>query len=488
MSQRDPDKIPLTFHDVAACFTVEEWRLLHEWQKVLYMSVMNEIQQVLTSLGPLIASSVFSLRAKESQDLYPANLQKPQTRPHNNQPSKLDVDETIVSFSIKEEIKDYAVVQPKKHDTGETVISFSIKEEVEGYPQVQHEREKKVNLSVDEEEGYSMDHQNSERKYLSSIPTCEAVFIKPVLSPVHIPKIKTQFMDGQTPKGKPAGFKYTVGFHLSLYLSLCIPVANTSVNPTEQHQANNLKRKYTATERENVGSDKSDLFKHHILYPGESVSACNKYSSTYSQRQKLAVEQETNARTEMGNRPQFGKNLTEPPAVNPHHNIHTGFKLSTCIQCGKYYSQSANETTLQQVKNRELLNKCSDCKKNASQLENQNKLVGGRIYGKGLRQSQSRIMHKKLHTGERPYSCNECGKSFKQSQTLTTHQRIHTGEKPYICSECGRCFSDVANLIQHQRIHTDERPYHCPECPSRFRRRGHLIRHKRTHATDLSSL
>ncbi|XP_069091436.1 zinc finger protein OZF-like isoform X9 [Pleurodeles waltl] len=413
MSQRDPDKIPLTFHDVAACFTVEEWRLLHEWQKVLYMSVMNEIQQVLTSLGPLIASSVFSLRAKESQDLYPANLQKPQTRPHNNQPSKLDVDETIVSFSIKEEIKDYAVVQPKKHDTGETVISFSIKEEVEGYPQVQHEREKKVNLSV---------------------------------------------------------------------------VANTSVNPTEQHQANNLKRKYTATERENVGSDKSDLFKHHILYPGESVSACNKYSSTYSQRQKLAVEQETNARTEMGNRPQFGKNLTEPPAVNPHHNIHTGFKLSTCIQCGKYYSQSANETTLQQVKNRELLNKCSDCKKNASQLENQNKLVGGRIYGKGLRQSQSRIMHKKLHTGERPYSCNECGKSFKQSQTLTTHQRIHTGEKPYICSECGRCFSDVANLIQHQRIHTDERPYHCPECPSRFRRRGHLIRHKRTHATDLSSL
>ncbi|KAJ1190635.1 hypothetical protein NDU88_007373 [Pleurodeles waltl] len=62
-------EVPLTFCDVVACFSEEEWKLLQCWQKELYRSVMKEIHQALISLGPLIATSVFSLRPKDSDDL-----------------------------------------------------------------------------------------------------------------------------------------------------------------------------------------------------------------------------------------------------------------------------------------------------------------------------------------------------------------------------------------------------------------------------------
>ncbi|XP_078538250.1 zinc finger protein 425-like isoform X3 [Lissotriton helveticus] len=49
MSRRYPEKV--TFQDVASCFSEEECKLLHEWQKELYTNVMKEIQQSLMSLG-----------------------------------------------------------------------------------------------------------------------------------------------------------------------------------------------------------------------------------------------------------------------------------------------------------------------------------------------------------------------------------------------------------------------------------------------------
>ena len=84
--------------------------------------------------------------------------------------------------------------------------------------------------------------------------------------------------------------------------------------------------------------------------------------------------------------------------------------------------------------------------------------------------NQALQVHRRSHSGEKPFECSVCGNRFTTAGSLTVHNRIHTGEKPYKCRLCDKAFYQSAKLTAHLRIHSSPRdkPYRCLLCDKSF--------------------
>lgn len=87
--------------------------------------------------------------------------------------------------------------------------------------------------------------------------------------------------------------------------------------------------------------------------------------------------------------------------------------------------------------------------------------------------------HRKTHTDELEYKCNQCEKAFRKKISLHRHLEYHTGSivKNFVCDFCGKSFRLNANLVEHRRIHTGEKPYFCEHCASNFRTMSSFYSH-----------
>lgn len=65
------------------------------------------------------------------------------------------------------------------------------------------------------------------------------------------------------------------------------------------------------------------------------------------------------------------------------------------------------------------------------------------------------FMFIRVHTGEKPFKCEECRKDLRQSSKLCIRGEC-TLERNYKCRKCGKDFSQSIDLQVHQRVHTRE--------------------------------
>jgi len=182
--------------------------------------------------------------------------------------------------------------------------------------------------------------------------------------------------------------------------------------------------------------------------------------------------------------------------LKKHMLIHTGDKPHECGFCGKKF-RTKNEHKMHELRHKGKLPQCPVCGGRYGVLSRHMLIHSAdrckhvcSVCQKALRSAATLKQHMKVHTDERPYTCQDCGGRYKSSRGLKYHIRsVHIQEKgeekSHVCSACGKMFSQTVSLKAHIIfVHTNERPYHCETCDKAFKTKVNLAVHQTVHSSE----
>ncbi|XP_069092981.1 zinc finger protein 777-like [Pleurodeles waltl] len=523
MSQRNSDQAPITFYEVAAYFSEEEWKLLHEWQKELYKSVMKEIQQAVISLGPLIATSVFAL--------------KPKTKDKMDQIDNMDSEISIMNSDLRDEtvksdmplrktrmaakhLKAAPDTDPKDiHDdpvTGHMIVkpdaAFTTSKAC------QYQKEASDTYTRDSQDGLTSGYQTlNSNNNLRMVQELEPKFMDDYGS-TEIDSNIHPCLGHEDPSAVSFSVKEEGGTYFMDH-----PDAEEIENITETPRFPFHRNEIEASLREHRGKEESSRSLKSVPNVTTLPSiGINEEGETYQieinghrKREKMIGP------TGEGIMKRKRKNRETITYTEKHPLLKASLEDGNAKIILKSQKQNSSEGSLWSETNCEARGETATGSENGfrngthtglhqgvpeegemdninaqwSTLWNAPVLMGQANAqqswepynipdyekGKNLNFIDHQRPQAEFCPKEGNFQCSECHKSFSQKRYLICHQRIHSEERPYHCSECDKSFCHKHHLIGHQRTHSGEKPFQCTRCSKNFTWKDSLRRHERTH-------